>query len=30
MRIWKIDTVNVDKPIITENTMKEPAFKWKE
>jgi hypothetical protein len=27
MRIWKIDTVNVDKPIITENTMKEPAFK---
>jgi hypothetical protein len=27
MRIWKIETVNVDKPIITENTMKEPAFK---
>ena len=27
MRIWKIETINVDKPIITENTMKEPAFK---
>jgi hypothetical protein len=30
MRIWKIETINVDKPTITENTMKEPAFKWKE
>jgi hypothetical protein len=27
MRIWKIETINVDKPTITENTMKEPAFK---
>jgi hypothetical protein len=27
MRIWKVESVNVDKPIITESTMKEPAFK---
>jgi molybdopterin synthase catalytic subunit len=27
MRIWKVETINVDKPIITETTMKEPAFK---
>lgn len=27
MRIWKVETVNVDKPIVTESTMKEPAFK---
>ena len=27
MRIWKVETINVDKPVITENTMKEPAFK---
>jgi hypothetical protein len=27
MRVWKVETINVDKPIITETTMKEPAFK---
>jgi hypothetical protein len=27
MRVWKIETVNVDKPTVTESTMKEPAFK---
>jgi hypothetical protein len=27
MRIWKIETVNVDKPTITETVMKDPAFK---
>ena len=27
MRIWKIETINVDKPNITETVMKDPAFK---
>ena len=27
MRVWRLETVNVDKPVITETTMKEPAFK---
>jgi hypothetical protein len=30
MRVWRLETVNVDKPVITETTMKEPAFKWNE
>jgi len=27
VRIWKVETINIDKPTITENKMKEPAFK---
>ena len=27
IRIWKVETINIDKPTITENKMKEPAFK---
>jgi len=27
MRVWKVETVNVEKPIITDNKLKEPSFK---
>ena len=27
VRVWKIETIRIDKPIITENKMKDPAFK---
>ncbi len=27
IRVWKIETVNIDKPIVTDNKMKEPSFK---